>query len=160
MTQELRNDIKDLIGGFETVLMATSTAEGMPEISYSPYAIVDGELHVFLSDLALHTGNLKSNPRASLLFIENEKDAEKLHARKRVTFAATAKLIDRKSDRYRSVMAVMEARFGDIMPLLDSLPDFHLFAMHTDCAVLVKGFADAHTLECDGFPQPLESTDL
>lgn len=106
-----------------------------------------------MSDLAVHTGNLKSNPRASLLFIESEQDAEKLHARKRVTFSVTTELIDRKSDRFRSVMAVMETRFGDIMPLLESLPDFHLFAMRTDCAVLVKGFADAHTVDCDGFPE-------
>lgn len=152
MTQDLQQDIKDLISGFDTVLMATSNAEGEPEISYSPYGIVEGELHVFLSDLALHTGNLKANPRASLLFIENEQDAEQLHARKRVTFSATAELIDRKSDRFRAVMTVMEARFGEIMPLLESLPDFHLFAMRTDCAVLVKGFADAHTVECNGFP--------
>lgn len=154
MTRDLHKDIKNLISHFETVLMATSSSEGEPEISYSPYAIVDGQLHVFLSDLALHTGNLKSNPRASLLFIENEQDAEQLHARRRVTFSATAELIDRKSDHFRTVMTVMESRFGDIMPLLESLPDFHLFAMRTDSAVLVKGFADAHTVECEGFPEP------
>ena len=154
MNKELYNDIRDLIAGFDTVLMATSSVDGVPEISYSPYGIVDGELHVFVSDLAVHTGNLKTNPRVSLLFIENEKNAEVLHARKRVTFTATAELIDRKSDRFRSVMSVLQVRFGDIMPLLESLPDFHLFAMRTDRAVLVKGFADAHTVECDGFPQP------
>ena len=153
MNKELHNDIKDLITRFDTVLMATASVDGVPEISYSPYGIVDGQLHVFVSDLSVHTGNLKTNPRASLLFIENEQDAEKLHARKRVTFSAKAELIDRKSDRFRSVMSVMQGRFGDIMPLLESLPDFHLFAMQTDCAVLVKGFADANTVECDGFPQ-------
>ena len=120
MNKELYNDIRDLIAGFDTVLMATSSVDGVPEISYSPYGIVDGELHVFVSDLAVHTGNLKTNPRASLLFIENEKNAEVLHARKRVTFTATAELIDRKSDRFRSVMSVLQVRFGDIMPLLES----------------------------------------
>lgn len=153
MRQDLHKDIKDLVGRYSTVLMATSSVDGEPEISYSPYAIVDGQLHVFVSDLSMHTGNLKANPRASLLFIENEQDAEQLHARKRVTFAAAAELIDRKSDRFRSVMTAMEARFGEIIPLLESLPDFHLFAMQTDTAVLVKGFADAHTVECAGFPE-------
>ena len=153
MNNELHNDVKNLIAGFDTVLMATSGADGEPEISYSPYAIVEAQLYVFLSDLAMHTGNLKANPRASLLFIENEQDAEKLHARKRVTFRATAQLLDRNSDQFRSAMTAMEARFGEIMPLLESLPDFHLFAMRTDSATLVRGFADAHTIECDGFPQ-------
>ena len=52
MNKELYNDIRDLIAGFDTVLMATSSVDGVPEISYSPYGIVDGELHVFVSDLA------------------------------------------------------------------------------------------------------------
>lgn len=150
-TTDLEKEMFALVDMFSTVLMATSSTEGEPEISYSPYAIVDGKLHVFVSDLALHTANLKSNPKASLLFIENESDADKLHARKRVTFSARAELVNRQSDHFRSVMNAMHSRFGEIIPLLESLPDFHLFAMSTECAVLVKGFADAHTIVCDGF---------
>jgi putative heme iron utilization protein len=37
------------------------------------------------------------------------------------------------------------------MAVLKSLPDFHLFEMNTGSAVIVRGFADAHTVECDGF---------
>ena len=152
MSVDLQNDMKELVSQFKTVLMATSSLDGEPEVSYSPYVIVDGELHVFLSDLSMHTGNLKSNPRCSLLFIENEQDAEQLHARKRVTFRASAVLVDRSSDQFRMAMDSMQDRFGEIMQVLESLPDFHLFAMQTDCAVLVKGFADAHTIECAEFP--------
>lgn len=153
MTTDLQHEVASLVASFKTVLMATSSPGAEPEISYSPYAIVDGRLHVFLSDLALHTANLKANPQASLLFIESEEAAEKLHARKRVTFAATAELVDRKSEHFRRVMDEMQSLFGEIMPLLESLPDFHLFAMQTESAVLVKGFADAHLMACDGFPQ-------
>jgi len=143
----LQSDISTLVSAFETVLMATSTEDGVPEISYSPYVICDGLLHVLLSDLAVHTGNLKTNPQASLLFIESEQDAEKLHARKRVTFKVSVEQVARESDHWRRAVEAMQERFGEIIPLLESLPDFHLFAMHTDCAVLVKGFADAHTIE-------------
>ena len=152
MSKNLQADMKQLVSQFKTVLMATTSLDGEPEISYSPYAIVDSQLHVFLSDLSMHTGNLKSNPRCSLLFIENEQDADKLHARKRVTFKSTAVLIDRQSDQFRAAMGAMQERFGEIIQVLESLPDFHLFAMRTDRATLVKGFADAHTVECDGFP--------
>ena len=145
----LQSDIKTLVSSFKTVLMATSTEDGVPEISYSPYVICDGLLHVLLSDLSVHTGNLKSNPRASLLFIESEQDAEKLHARKRVTFKVSVEQIARDSDHWRRAFDAMQERFGEIIPLLESLPDFHLFAMNTDCAVLVKGFADAHTIEVE-----------
>ena len=147
----LKSDIDTLTSAFKTVLMATSTEDGVPEISYSPYVICDGLLHVLVSDLSVHTGNLKSNPQASLLFIESEETAEKLHARKRVTYSASARQINRDSDHWRRAVDAMQQQFGDIIPLLESLPDFHLFAMDTDCAVLVKGFADAHTVECKGF---------
>jgi len=131
--------------------MATSSVDGEPEISYSPYVIVDGRLHVLLSDLSLHTGNLKANPRASLLFIENEQDAQQLHARRRVTYKAKVTRIERDTDDWRVVLDAMQNRFGEIMTVLESLPDFHLFCMQTDCATLVKGFAEAHTLECQSF---------
>jgi len=146
---DMQSDISSLMSSFKTVLMATSTEDGVPEISYSPYVICDGLLHVLLSDLSVHTGNLKSNPQASLLFIESEQDAEKLHARKRVTFKVTVEQVARDSDHWRRAVDAMQERFGEIIPLLESLPDFHLFAMHTDCAVLVKGFADAHTIEVE-----------
>ena len=148
---DLHTDIKALCSQFKTVLMATSTLEGVPEISYSPYVIVDSRLFVFVSDLSVHTGNLKSNPVASLLFIENECDSENLHARKRVTFPVRATLLPRDDVTRERVLDQMEKKFGEIIPLLKSLPDFHLFAMHTDSAVIVRGFADAHTVDCDGF---------
>lgn len=148
---ELLVDMRQLCAQFQTVLMATSTPDGLPEVSYSPYVIVDKVLYVFLSDLSLHTGNLKSNPQASLLFIENESESENLHARRRVTYRATVSLVPRDDPDWNNVLSQMEMRFGEIISILKSLTDFHLFAMRTDDAVLVRGFADAHPVVCDGF---------
>ena len=147
----LHRNIRELCSQFQTVLMATSSCEAKPEISYTPYTIVDGRLFVFVSDLSLHTGNLKENPKASLLFIEDEKQSDNLHARRRVTFPATATLIQRNDPVFDEVLSQMQSQFGQIIPVLKSLPDFHLFAMETDCATIVRGFADAHTIKCDGF---------
>jgi len=85
------------------------------------------------------------------LFIENEQDAQQLHARRRVTYKATVTRIERETDNWRVVLDAMQNRFGEIMTVLEGLPDFHLFCMQTDCALLVKGFAEAHTVECHGF---------
>jgi len=148
---QLLADMRQLCAQFQTVLMATSTPQGLPEISYSPYVIVDKVLYVFLSDLSLHTGNLKSNPHASLLFIEDESASENLHARRRVTYRAEVTLVSRDDPDWKNVLSQMEKRFGEIIPVLKSLTDFHLFAMRTDDAVLVRGFADAHPVTCDGF---------
>lgn len=148
---QLLADIRQLVANFRTVLMATATVDGDPEISYSPYTIYEGLLYVFVSDLSLHTGNLKENPRASLLFVENEDGCENLHARRRATFRCTANLIARGEPCCDLVLAEMADRFGEIIPLLKSLPDFNLFAMRPETAVIVKGFADAHTVEFSSF---------
>lgn len=149
--EQLRKDIAELTGGFKTVLLGTSSVQGDPEISYSPCVIVDGFLHVFVSELSVHTGNLHDNPRASLLFIENESDCQNLHARRRVTYRAGASLIPRDDPEWTRVLQEFEGQFGEIIPLLKSLPDFHLFRFTPDSATIVRGFADAHTLACDAF---------
>ncbi len=141
----------ELTGNFQTVLMGTSSIEGDPEISYSPFVIVESFLYVFVSELSVHTGNLHDNPRASLLFIESEKGCQNLHARRRVTYRAGASLIPRDDPEWTRVLQQFEVRFGEIIPLLKSLPDFHLFRFTTDSATIVRGFADAHTVACEGF---------
>jgi len=150
-SDQLHRDIAELTGSFQTVLLGTCSQQGDPEISYSPCVIVDRFLYVFVSDLSVHTGNLHDNPRASLLFIENESDCANLHARRRVTYRAGASLIARDDPEWTTVLAEFERRFGEIMPVLKSLPDFHLFRFTTDSATIVRGFADAHTVACDTF---------
>lgn len=142
---DLLRDVAELTGRFRTVLMATSSLDGEPEISYSPQVIVNGALYVFVSDLSLHTGNLKENPRASLLFIENEEDAENLHARRRVTYKASADLIAREDPQWATILDAMEGQFGELIGLLKSLTDFHLIKLQPESVNIVRGFADAHT---------------
>ena len=146
--------MRDLLGAARTVLMATSDNAGLPEISYSPFVVRDAHLYVFVSDLSVHTANLKQNPRASLLFIEDEQRAENLHARRRATFAVTAARVARTQAAFDPVLADMHSRFGEIMQVLRELPDFHLFCMTPASVTVVLGFAQARTLDCDGFPSP------
>jgi len=149
--EQLLKDIGRLTGSFQTVLLGTCSRDGDPEISYSPCVTVGRFLYVFVSELSVHTGNLHDNPRASLLFIENESDSRNLHARRRVTFRAGASSISRDDPEWTRVLQEFEDRFGEIIAVLKSLPDFHLFRFSTDSATIVRGFADAHTVACDRF---------
>ena len=151
-SKQLMQDMAELTAGFQTVLMGTCSPQGDPEISYSPCVILNGFLYVFVSELSLHTGNLHDNPRASLLFIEDESASENLHARRRVTYRAGASSIPRDDPEWSATLSEFERRFGEIIPVLKSLPDFHLFRFTTDSATIVRGFADAHTVECTQFP--------
>ncbi len=144
--------MRDLLGSARTVLMATSDNSGLPEISYSPFVVRNGCLYVFLSDLSVHTGNLKQNPRASVLFIEDEQHAENLHARRRATFAVSATKVERAHAEFGPVLTDMENRFGEIMQVLRGLADFHLFCLTPASVTVVLGFAQARTFDCGEFP--------
>jgi len=106
--EQLISHARDLVAEFQSVLMATSSVDGVPEVSYSPHVIIDGLLYVFLSDLSVHTGNLKANPRASLLFIEDEAGCGNLHARRRVTYRVSAEKLARDDPRFEPVLAAMQ----------------------------------------------------
>ena len=45
---DLQSDVSALVNRFKTVLMATSTEDGVPEISYSPYVIAVSYTHLTL----------------------------------------------------------------------------------------------------------------
>ena len=55
---------------FKSVVLATVSPEGVPDASYTPYILDDnGNILIFISELAQHTKNLISSPVASLLWI-------------------------------------------------------------------------------------------
>ena len=43
---------------FQTLQLATVSADGLPEASYAPFVADQGRYWVYLSDLARHTANL------------------------------------------------------------------------------------------------------
>ena len=87
-----------------------------------------------------------------MLFIEDERQAENLHARRRATFAVAAERIARTEGEFALVLAQMESQFGEIMQVLRELPDFHLFCMKPSSVTVVLGFAQARTFNCSEFP--------
>ncbi len=142
-------------GSFRSLLLATSSAEAVPEASYAPFVMDDeGRFYVLVSELARHTSNLLVNPFASLLLVEEESGSRNVFARKRLSYVCRAQSVSRQSTEWTSVLARFEERFGAVVDVLRGLPDFHLFRLSPTSGSLVQGFGQAYRLVGDAFEQP------
>lgn len=158
--QAVVEEFRHFIAGFESAVLATVNADGVPEASYAPVLFHEGHFYIFVSQLAAHTRNLLASQEVdsvsaniSLLYIEPEERARNLFARQRATVQGRACRIDRNDLRWDALMDIMSAVFGETMKLVRQLPDFHLFEIYPSSASLVTGFAKAWKLEGPGLDQ-------
>jgi heme iron utilization protein len=141
----LASEARRLLEGFKTLLMATVSADGVPEASYAPFVRLDDHcFYVYVSGLSRHTRNLEASGLASVLFIEDERETNQPFARKRLSFDCRTELLARESDEWQKVMDLFSERFGDVVGLIRPLTDFRLFRLRPESGVYVKGFAQAY----------------
>ncbi|WP_221796742.1 HugZ family protein [Oceanobacter mangrovi] len=150
---QIRDDFHAFISGFNSLILATVSADGLPESSYAPFIQLDGRFYIYISELASHTQNLLVKPVASLLLIEAEQDARNLFARKRATIQVHAQVISRDAEDWQRILDQMAEQLGDMIGLVRQLTDFHLFELQPQSAGFVVGFGKAYRLEGDGLAE-------
>ncbi len=142
----LQQQARDFRDSFQSVLLATSSADGEADISYAPCVLDASEsICVYVSQLARHTRNLLQRPSASLMFIASEQDSRNLFARQRLILQCRAEQVSEAEAE--PVLQQMEAQLGNTIGLLRSLPDFLLFRFHVESGSYIKGFGQAWSLE-------------
>lgn len=116
-----------------------------PHASYAP-TISDNHdnLIIFISDLARHTGNLLTNPRAGLMFIEDEANNKNPFARRRLSYDCRVSELAVDTSEGAALLDALEQRFGNIVRRLRQLPDFHLLRLTPVQGSYVKGFGAAY----------------
>jgi putative heme iron utilization protein len=143
---KVQADFNQFILGFNTLTLATVSADGIPEASYAPFIRVAGVWYVFVSELAQHTQNLMVMPQASVLLIEAEQNTVNLFARKRASFQMRVHEVSRETSEWHDIIDAFEVRFGDIVSMIRGLSDFHLMALTPISGSFVRGFAQAFVL--------------
>lgn len=129
----------------KTALLATADAAGQPDSSVAPFVVdAEGALHTYISNLSIHTANLRANPRASVLLIEDEATANHLLARRRLTLRVAASFVGRDDAGFAAPMQALREKFGPVMEHLEKMHDFHLVRLVPDRARLVAGFGQAY----------------
>ena len=135
---------------FKSVVLATVSPEGVPDASYTPFILDDnGNILIFISELAQHTKNLISSPVASLLWIEDEKQSRNLFARQRLTLQCDARELLNDTAQWDIALTQMQHIHGKTIEVLRSLPDFHLFTLDARRGNYVRGFAKAFSASGD-----------
>jgi heme iron utilization protein len=134
----------------QTAIISTVSSEGMPNASYAPFVMDESKnIYIYVSGLSTHTQNLYAKSSASVLFIEDEAQTKQIFARRRLTFECTANLIERETDKWNQIIEKFQARFGEIIELFISLPDFRIFQLTPQEGRFVIGFGAAYAIAGD-----------
>jgi len=145
--EDITRTYHDLIASQQTLLLSTASANGIPDISYAPFVRDHaGLFYIYVSDMACHTANLRDNPQASILFIRPESESRNLFARERAVLGCSVKEIIRNDEIYIHQIQALQNKFGEVVSVLRSLSDFHLFALRPESGRYVIGFGRAFTI--------------
>ena len=154
MTEISKQELEDITRGYheliasqQTLLLSTASAIGVPDISYAPFVRDHaGLFYIYVSEMACHTANFLNNPQASALFIRPESASKNLFARERAVLSCSVKEIMRDDEIYTNQIQALQDKFGEVVSLLRSLSDFHLFALRPESGRYVIGFGRAFTI--------------
>ena len=140
-------DCQELIVSKKTLLLSTASPDSVPEISYAPYVRDQaGCFYIYVSELAAHTSNLMTNRKASILFIHPESESANLFARERAVFNCSVSELARDDENYTIQLKALQEKFGEVVSVVRSLPDFHLFSLTPVSGQYVVGFGRAYTI--------------
>ncbi len=143
-------DLQELLATQQTLLLSTASANCVPDLSYAPFVRDQaGCFYIFVSELAGHTPNLLNNPQASVMFIRQESETRNLFARERAVFNCCVKELERDDPIYTTQLHALQDKFGEVVSLLRSLSDFHLFALRPESGRYVAGFGRAYTINVE-----------
>lgn len=144
---DANSECQALLNAAERAHLATLGAARNPEASYAPCVRHEGDYYLFLSALSAHTGNLLRDDRIGILLLDEASAAPNPFARPRVSLRGKIEVVARESALFSEVLAEFHRRFGEIVQILESLPDFTLFAIRPESGTFIRGFGQAYELE-------------
>ncbi|AKG23553.1 HugZ family pyridoxamine 5'-phosphate oxidase [Calothrix sp. 336/3] len=135
---------------FQSAVICTISKDGIPNASYAPVVIDDAKnVYIYVSGLANHTQNIQDNPHVSVLFIDDEATTPQIFARRRLTFDCLATLIERDTVPWVEIVDNFQLKFGEIIEMLRSLPDFRIFKLTPQSGRFVIGFGSIYDVTGD-----------
>ncbi|AGQ39317.1 TPA: heme utilization protein HutZ [Mannheimia haemolytica] len=149
LQNRLGPEIEELKQQIKTIMLATIDKDGVPNVSYAPFVINNGEYQVLITTIARHARNLQEVPKVSLMLIEDESKSRQIFARRRLTFDATVRMIERTDEEWNNSIAALKARHGDLVDELSNMQDFKLFSFKPTAGLFVKGFGKAFDVGVD-----------
>jgi putative heme iron utilization protein len=81
------------------------------------------------------------------MFIRPESESNNLFARERAVFSCKVREIGRNGQLYTTQLNAFQEKFGEVVSLLNTLTDFHLFALCPESGRYIMGFGQAYTID-------------
>ena len=145
--EEVRKEYQAFTSVVESLMLGTVDSEENPNVSYTPFVIdEDKNIYVFVSGMSVHTQNLHTNGKASVMFVEDERDSKQIFARRRLTYDCTGSLVEKNNPQWDLIADKFAERFGDIIDALSGLPDFRIFKLTPYKGLFVIGFGAAYRI--------------
>lgn len=137
--------MKKFIATIQTAIIGTVDKNNHPFSSYAPYVYDTNRFYVYISDIATHAKNIQKNPKASLLFVEDESKTENLFARKRISLQCDSLKIARGSERFEAVLDLFAQKFdAKMVATLRKMTDFNLYELKVNYGEATFGFGKAY----------------
>ena len=140
---EIADEYHRFLASFQSTLLGTVDTDGRPDVSYAPVVNMDEAFYLLVSELSAHTGNMRRQGSAALLFIEDERDAAQIYARRRLSFSCRAQACDRDGETWKRLIPLFRDQFGPVIETLANLQDFFLFHLIPEHGRWVTGFGKA-----------------
>lgn len=147
MELRLSDELENFLHSRMTLHLSSLDQEGHPYASYAPFAIGEDCLYVLLSDIAVHGINLRQNPKAAVLIVEDESEAQTIFARIRVNYQVMASHIPHDSGAdYEAAVECLYQRQGERIHNLSKMTDFNVFKLTPLGGRYVKDFGRAYSI--------------
>ncbi|MGD1909043.1 MAG: HugZ family protein [Leptolyngbyaceae cyanobacterium] len=155
-------DIQAAYGTFPTtvksLMLSTVTTAGQPQASYAPFVMTNDSgrsFYVFVSGLSSHTANLKANPQAGILLIQDEANTTQIFARQRLMYDCQVAQISPQDPQWTAIADRFQVQFGALIEMLRQMPDFQIFRLVPQSGRFVLGFGAAYEVDPDNIGQLL-----
>ncbi|ROS00352.1 hypothetical protein EDC56_3003 [Sinobacterium caligoides] len=147
MEVRLADELLDFLQTRRTLHLSTLDQDGHPYASYAPFAIGDDCFYVLLSDIAIHGVNLRNDPKAAVLVVQDESESQTIFARVRVNYQVSAEHIPFESgEAYDAGIQALFDKQGERIHNLSKMTDFNLFKLTPLGGRYVKDFGRAYTI--------------
>lgn len=131
---------------FSSLVLSTISADGFPHVSYAPFIKIGKEYYIIISEKAEHFDNLRVNPKASIMFIQDELSTGNVFFRRRLTY---------KCNSEESFEQVVREQFidihGELVEMLLDKMDFHIIRLNPFIGKIVLGPGKAYFIENESF---------
>lgn len=134
----------------QSVMLSTVSNEAKPFASYAPFVEdEEGNYYICISGFVPHAHNLTQTKIASIMFIEDEKDAFHPFGRRRLYFDADAQRFEENDERKEKIAKLFNKKFDNQVSFMLKMPDFRIYKLIPKNGSLVLGFGAAFNVSED-----------